>query len=418
MGAAAFIGQTGYGADSPGEDLFDWVAQMSNIKTTLKVEGSGSELFTRLDDEPEAPVADDPDTVVYLAFTSGTTGRPKGVLHSDNTLLANARPMASDWSIDSNSVVYSFSPVSHNLGFGAMVMSLMAGSEFVMHDVGRGASVAKRLRSIGATFVVGVPTHAIDLLADLDSGAAPVASVKGFRLSGAAGSSDVAASLLEHGIPPQSGYGMTEAGSHHYTLPTDAIGKITETSGRACSGFEARIFDQEDPDRSLAAGEIGQIGVRGASLMLGYFDDQALTEQAFNAAGWFLTGDLGWLDNDAYLTVTGRIKDLIIRGGHNINPSRIEALAMSHPSVAVAAAIGVPDDRLGQRVCLVVAPTNGVGFDMQDILRHLADEGLSRFDMPEYVAQVSELPLTGSGKIRKHALTEMLANGALHPNPT
>lgn len=239
MGASAFIGQSGHGADSPGDDLFGEVSRVTSIRTVLRVEGSDDRLFGELDSASDPPSDDDPDTVVYLAFTSGTTGQPKGVLHSDNTLLANARALAADWEIDSDSVVYSFSPVSHNLGFGAMVMSLMAGSEFVMHDVGRGVSVADRLRSAAATFVVGVPTHAIDLIAELDARADAPTSVKGFRLSGASGSAQVASALLRHGIRPQRGYGMTEAGSHHYTLPSDGIERVTQTSGKAYHGFEA-----------------------------------------------------------------------------------------------------------------------------------------------------------------------------------
>lgn len=417
MGASAFIGQTGYGADSPGDSLFEQASQLPSMKTALRLERSGDQLLGDLEPGADSPVADDPDTIVYLAFTSGTTGQPKGVLHTDNTLLSNARALASDWEIDSSSVVYSFSPVSHNLGFGAMVMSLMAGSEFVMNDVDWGISLADRLRRVGATFVVGVPTHAIDLIADLEEGAEPITSVKGFRLSGASGSGEVAAALLQHGIRPQRGYGMTEAGSHHYTLPTDGIERIRETSGRACRGFEARIFDQMDSERSLAPGEAGQIGVRGASLMLGYFDNQTLTEEAFNSDGWFLTGDLGWLDEEGYIRVTGRMKDVIIRGGHNIHPNRIEDLAMRHPTVSVAAAIGIPDDRLGERVCLVVSPADERGVDKAGLLKNLVDQGLSQFDMPEYLAEVEKLPLTASGKIRKEALADMLVNGDLEPDP-
>lgn len=421
MRASALIGEIGYGADAAESDIFDSARELASMRTVLALEPQGERSglpFATLD-EPSSlpPPHDDPDSIVYLAFTSGTTGRPKGVLHSDNTLLANARALASDWAITPESVVYSFSPVSHNLGFGAMVMSLMSGAQFVMHDVPRGASLAERLRSTGATFVVGVPTHAIDLLAELDGGAEPVTTVSGFRLSGASGSQDVVTSLLRHGIRPQSGYGMTEAGSHHYTLPTDDEETITGTSGKACAGFEARVFDPDDPDRPLPPGEVGHIGCRGASMMLGYYDDQAATEDAFNADGWFMTGDLGWIDDSGYVRITGRIKDVIIRGGHNIYPAHIEDLAMRHESVAVAAAIPVKDDRLGERVCLVVTTRNGEPLDTSALLSHLEAAGLSRFDMPEFTATVDALPLTASGKILKRALADAVAEGRLQPEP-
>jgi len=421
MRAAAFIGEFGHGADGAHADVFGLATDLPTMRAVLRVpplDASDAQLFPEID-AATAPLdpREDPDSVVYLAFTSGTTGMPKGVLHSDNTLLANARALASDWQIGADSVVYSFSPVSHNLGFGSMVMSLMAGAEFVLHDVPRGASLSGRLRSTGATFVVGVPTHAIDLIAELDGGADPVTTVRGFRLSGAPGSRDVVPSLLRHGILPQSGYGMTEGGSHHYTLPTDDLRTVTETSGRACAGFEARVFDPQDPNRALTTGEEGHIGCRGASLMLGYYDDQAATEDAFNADGWFMTGDLGWLDEAGYIRVTGRLKDVIIRGGHNIHPAHIEDLAMRHADVAVAAAIPVADERLGERVCLVIATRNGETVEAAELLAHLAAEGLSRFDMPEFVASVEALPLTASGKILKRALIDAIAEGSLQPEP-
>ena len=144
--------------------------------------------------------------------------------------------------------------------------------------------------------------------------------MRGFRISGAAAPPSLIAELLHHGITPQSGYGMTETCSHQYTLPDDPPERIAETSGRACDGYEIRIWREDDPDREAAPGEIGEIGGRGASLMLGYFDDQLATEAAFNAEGWFMTGDLGRLDEAGYLRITGRKKDVI-------NPRRPQDLS-------------------------------------------------------------------------------------------
>jgi acyl-CoA synthetase len=355
---------------------------------------------------------------VYLAFTSGTTGEPKGVMHSDNTLLAPVRALAADWSLDGGATVYSLSPLSHNLGFGAMVLALTHGGELVVHDLPRGASLADRLAETGATFVFGVPTHAIDLLAELrERGTETLGRLRGFRISGAAVPPVVAQGLLEHGIVPQSGYGMTEAGSHHYTRPDDPPEVIVGTSGRACAAYEVRIVSQEDPDVELPNGEIGQIAGRGASQMLGYFGDQFVTEESFNSTGWFLTGDLGWLDDHRNLRITGRKKDLIIRGGHNIYPSRIENLAHRHEDVAQAAVIPVPDERLGEKVCLVVTGAGGRSVDPEQLLAHLDAAGLSKYDMPEYFAQVPAMPLMPSGKVLKRRLQEWVDQGELAPTP-
>src|SRR5262249_27342579 len=228
------------------------------------------------------PAPRNPNRILYLAFTSGTTGAPKGVMHSDNTLLANARALAADWNIDDKSVVYSLSPLSHNLGFGAMIMALAVGGQLVIHDLPRGASLVDRLIETGATFLFGVPTHAIDLLAEVKARRlSAVGRLKGFRISGASAPCELIADLLKCGIVPQSGYGMTEACSHQYTLPGDDPQLIAESCGKSCPGYEIRIFDRDDPNRELPARRIGEIGGRGASLMLGYFDDQKATEESF-----------------------------------------------------------------------------------------------------------------------------------------
>jgi acyl-CoA synthetase len=360
----------------------------------------------------------DPNRVVYLAFTSGTTGTPKGVMHSDNTLLANARAIAADWAIDAQSVVYSLSPLSHNLGFGAMVMALAAGGELVIHDLPRGASLIDRVIETGTSFLVGVPTHAIDLLRELrERGLKGIGRLKGFRISGAAAPREVVAQLIANGVMPQSGYGMTETCSHQYTLPTDDASLIIETCGKACPGYELKIWQKDDPDVEAATGEIGQIGGRGASLMLGYFDDQAATEAAFNAHGWFMTGDLGWIDERGYLRITGRKKDVIIRGGHNIFPARIEDLAMRHPAVERVAAVPVADPRLGEKVCLAVMWRAGARAEPAEMLAHLAAMGLSKYDMPEYVLELDHIPLTPSGKLRKRDIVDWIAQGRAVPAP-
>ncbi|MGA5795466.1 class I adenylate-forming enzyme family protein [Streptomyces cellulosae] len=424
MRASALIAEEGYGADAGRRDLFERLSEVDSLRYVLRLEPVGEHAASRpVLAELPAPAAPqevrrDPDSVVYLAFTSGTSGRPKGVMHSDNTLLAPARALAEDWSLDQDTVVYSASPLSHNLGFGAMIVALTGGGRLVVHDLPRGASLLDRLRETGTTFLFGVPTHAMDLLAELrQPGASGLPALKGFRVSGAAMTPVVAEGLLAHGIVPQSGYGMTEAGSHHYTRPDDPPRLVVESSGRPCAGYEVRIFSREDPDRELPPGEAGQIGGRGASLMLGYFDDQATTEESFNASGWFMTGDLGWVDEAGYIRITGRKKDVIIRGGHNIFPARIENLVTRHPAVAKAAVIPVPDDRLGEKVCLVVTVRPGHEVVPDELLAHLDTLGLSKYDMPEYYLRLADIPLLPSGKVAKRELVAQVEDGRAVPAP-
>jgi len=421
--AAAFVGEVNYGSDVQKTDIFSRLPGIESIKFVLPLgrvgdaEADGGLLSKTLTAAAALP-SSDPNRVIYLAFTSGTTGEPKGVMHSDNTLLSNARAIAADWSFGRESVIYTMSPLSHNLGFGALVASILVGGQLVVHDLPRGASVLDRLLETKTTFLFGVPTHAIDLLAELRArGVSKVRALKGFRISGASAPKEVVAALMQHGVTPQSGYGMTEACSHHYTLPHDHARRITETSGKACPGYEVKIWSTEDRDTELPVGEIGQIGGRGGSLMLGYFDDQTATESAFNSHGWFMTGDLGKLDADGYLVITGREKDLIIRGGHNIYPAQIENLSMQHPAVARAAAVPVPDQRLGEKVCIAVMLRPGSKVSAHELLVHLAASGLSSYDMPEYFLQLDEIPLTASGKIFKRDVVEAVKAGRLQPTP-
>jgi acyl-CoA synthetase len=216
---------------------------------------------------------------------------------------------------------------------------------------------------------------------------------------------------------PQSGYGMTETCSHQYTLPDDPPERIAETCGRACNGYEIRIWRQDNPDIEAAPGEIGEIGGRGASLMLGYFDDRRATEAAFNAKGWFMTGDLGWLDETSYLHVTGRKKELIIRGGRNILPASIEALALRNEAIEKAAAFPVADERLGERVCLAVVMRRGEPVAAEAVLKHLDACGLPRYEMPEFILPLTDIPLTASGKLLKRELVRRVAEGELQPVP-
>jgi acyl-CoA synthetase len=236
-------------------------------------------------------------------------------------------------------------------------------------------------------------------------------------MAGATIPREVAQRFLDLGIKPQNVYGMTENGSHQYTLPSDDNNTIVSTCGRACKGYEIKIFNAENPDIEVGTGETGEIGGRGGVLTLGYYDNQDATEKSFNSSGWFLSGDLGMLDENGCLHVVGRKKDLIIRGGHNIYPSRIEDLAHRHPNILKSAAFAVPDDRLGEKVCLAVIFASGTSMSANEVLQHLHDAGLSKYDMPEYFIAMDAFPLTPSGKILKREMIEWLKDGRLVPAP-
>jgi acyl-CoA synthetase len=362
----------------------------------------------------EHPVHANPDSVAYLAFTSGTSGTPKCVMHSCNTLLANARDLVKDWSLGPETIILTLSPLSHHIAWVAVGQWLVAGCQLVTDDPAAGLSQLDWIIETGATYVLGVPTHAMDILQEQKSRSLErLGDVRLFYMAGAPIPAVVAEAFVTQGITPQNIYGMTECSSHQYTHPDDPPETWIATCGRGGPAYEVCIFDPEDDDKPLGAGETGQIAGRGAALMLGYFGNQEATENSFNRSGWFLSGDLGSFDAQGNLRIEGRLKDVIIRGGHNIYPARIEALALTHDGIDKAAAFGMPDDRLGERVCLAIMGS----LTGEQVLEHLAAEGLSKFDMPEWFVAVEAFPLTASGKILKRELVAMAARGELRPSP-
>ena len=349
LGARALVTEPGWGADRARADLDAVLARIASLVAVYEPESfPGPAVGT-------TPPAADPDRVAYLAFTSGTTGNPKCVMHSHNTLLANARDMVRDWGHGPETVLLSLSPLSHHIAWVGVAQWLVAGCRFVTNDPPAGTSALDWIIETGATYVMGVPTHAMDVLAQQKArGLDRLGRVSAFYMAGAPIPPSVAAAFVAQGVKPQNVYGMTENSSHQYTHPGDDTDTIVSTCGRGGPAYAVRLFDPADRDRPVPVGEVGEIGGRGGALMLGYFDNQAATETSFNRDGWFMSGDLGVLDARGNLRIVGRSKDVIIRGGHNIHPAEIEALALRHGQVARVACFPVADERLGERVCIAV----------------------------------------------------------------
>ena len=409
LSASVLVTEDGWGADRATADFEAILKPLAALKRVYRPDD-----FPKADRRPAAPLHDDPDSVAYLAFTSGTTGAPKCVMHSSNTLLANARDLARDWGLSHETKLLTLSPLSHHIAWVAVGEWLVAGCELILDAPPPGVERLDWIVQTGATYVMGVPTHAMDILAAQKArGLERLGSVEIFYMAGAPIPAVVAEAFVAQGIKPQNVYGMTENSSHQYTHSDDDPAVWIHTCGRGGPGYTVKIVKAENPDEDAAPGEIGQIAGHGAALMLGYFDNQAATGGSFNRDGWFLSGDLGAMDDAGNLRIEGRLKDLIIRGGHNIYPAQIEALALRHDEIHRAAAFPVPDERLGEKVCLAVtSPLEG-----EAVVAHLAAEGLSKYDMPEWYLRLESFPLTASGKILKRELIEMLKRGEISPEP-
>ena len=420
--AKALFIEEDYGADATKVDMFASLAGFDRICKIYRLP-SGDRIGEDMpclgkDVVAGPPAVLNPDKVTYLAFTSGTTGTPKGVMHSDNTLLANCRDLVADWRHNEAITLLTLSPLSHHIAWVAVGQAMVAGMELVVDDPPPGFSKLDWVIESGATYVMGVPTHAMDMLAEQKArGIDRLGAVTLFYMAGAPIPPATAEAFLAQGIKPQNIYGMSENSSHQYTHPHDDAETVCSTCGTGGKAYGIRIYEQENPDIEVPVGTIGQIGGMGGCLMLGYFDNQVATEDSFNATGDFLSGDLGMMDERGNLHVVGRLKDMIIRGGHNIFPAKIEGLAIKHPGVSKAAAFPVPDERLGERVCLsVLAAGEGVPA-ADELLRHLFDLGLSKYDMPEFFLELEDFPLTASGKILKRELAEWAKAGSIKPAP-
>lgn len=332
VGAAALVVQRGHGSDGATAEVVAAAKALPSMKRVYCVPPpetaprSGDVPFPSPSDPASGAAPDEnPDKIVHLAFTSGTTGIPKGAMHSDNTLLSNGRALVLDWRHDHDTVLLNLAPLSHHLGTVAIEQLLAAGLTLVTPDLPPGVTLVDRIVQTCATRVMGFPRHALDILAELRRrGLGRLGSVEAFYLAGAPIPPAVAEQLRSFGIVPRSVYGTTENGSHQHPLPTDDPAASAATCGHAARCYEVTLWDREDPDLAVAPGAIGEIGGRGPSLMLGYFGDQVATERSFNRFGWFMSGDLGVLDERGCLRVVGRKMDVDLRKGHGIHPAGIE----------------------------------------------------------------------------------------------
>jgi acyl-CoA synthetase (AMP-forming)/AMP-acid ligase II len=342
----------------------------------------------------------DPGDRAVLMYTSGTTADPKGVQHSHRTLLAEA-----------TSPVYSLNgpgarhlglfPPGHMAGLLSLLRILLLGTPTVIMQAWDPALAASLIDRHAVTSCGGAPVQLSGLL---DQQAAGTASLGTLRecLTGAA---PVPPSLIERaeaaGITAFRSYGSSEHPTVSAGTIADPLARRAATDGRLLAGNQVRLVDRDG--RDVPDGQDGEILTRGPELFTGY-TDPVLNAAAFLPGGWFRTGDVGRIDADGYLTVTDRLKDVIIRGGENISAKEVEDLLVMHPAIADVAVIPVPDPALGERVCAVVVARPGCTFDVEQAREHFAAAGAARQKTPEFVVMVDELPRTPSGKVRKDVL--------------
>jgi cyclohexanecarboxylate-CoA ligase len=346
-----------------------------------------------------------PSDLAVVLFTSGSTGEPKAVLHTHRGLAYKARLMARVHALNSDDTVLMPAPLAHVSGLlNAVLVPGAAGMRTVLMERWDPDAALATIEAERVSFMVGPPTFFVGLMSAATFSPRRVHSLR-LVSSGGAGVSPsfvaTASEALEARV--KRSYGSTEAPTVTTTTDSDAPRRVQETDGRAVGEVELRISDPET-GRALRAGADGELWVRGPELFAGYAD--ASQTRDATSRGWFRTGDLARLDDDGSLSIVGRIKDVIIRGGENIATAEVESVLESHPSVRQAVAVGYPDPRLGERVAVFVVTDDP--FDLEACRAWFAERGVARFKVPELVVQVWEVPTTASGKPDRAALRQRL----------
>ena len=392
------------------------------LKRVIVVGGGGADDFDALLTKPEWEQEPDarailagsrpgPDDITQLIYTSGTTGEPKGVMHSANTLMANIIPYAERLNLGADDVVLMASPMAHQTGFMyGLMMPIMLKQSVVLQDVWEPAKAADLIRAEKVTFTMASTPFLTDLTRTVTESGNPVPTLKTFLCAGA----PIPGPLVEQaqaglGAKIVSAWGMTENGAVTLIRLDDDDKLASTTDGCALPGVEVKVVDGDGA--TLPANEIGKLLVRACSNFGGYLKRPQWN--GVDADGWFDTGDLAYMNADGYIRISGRSKDVIIRGGENIPVVEVEALLYKHPSVAQVAIVAYPDERLGERACAVIVPKTGQTIDFAGMTDFLKSHKLAVQYIPEKLIVRDAMPATPSGKIQKFRLRDLLKQGEL-----
>lgn len=346
------------------------------------------------------------DVMSVLMFTSGTTGSPKGVMHCDNALVACTDALAARFKLDADEVLLCCAPLGHMTGFAAVMLQFIRlGATLVLQDVWDPKRAVNILTHDGVTYTATSTPFLADICDVVSSGGPRPPRLRKYLCGGA----PIPPVLIEHaaqvlGLQVSSLWGMTESLGSTLTEPERATEKSASTDGRALDGVEVRVVD--DAGRILSSGQTGRLEVRGAQMFLGYFKRADI--KTFDDHGWFDTGDLAYMDDEGYIRINGRTKDVLIRGGENVPVFEIESLLHRHPAILAAAVVGYPDARLGERGCAFVVLRPGATLDLATVQAWMKKSKVAKQYWPERVEILPELPRTPSGKIQKFVLREQV----------
>ncbi|WP_068399787.1 AMP-binding protein [Kribbia dieselivorans] len=362
----------------------------------------------RRDPAELAALRPDPNDVTLLMFTSGTTGEPKGVMHTHNTLIAANAGIPDRMGLNEESVIHMASTFAHLTGFLFGVrLAIQNGLHLVAQDVWNAQEFLGLVQEHKISYTSGATPFLHDLLSNLPEDTTGLQSLVRFCCMGA----PIPRTYVREGaqkLPGMAilgGWGQTENGLITICAPGDPEEKVTSTDGFPYPGMEVRTVDIEN--NLVAPGTEGRLQARGAFMFVGYLRRLEMTRELFTEDGWFDTGDLAIMDEDGYISISGRTKDIIVRGGENIPVAYVENVLYENPDFRSVAVIGIPDPRLQERACACLVMQDGVEpYDLAKLREYLSAKGVAKQYWPEEVLVMDVFPTTPSGKIQKFHLRE------------
>lgn len=344
------------------------------------------------------------DELAAVLFTSGTEGLPKGVMLTHNNILASERAYCARLNLTWQDVFMMPAPLGHATGFlHGVTAPFLIGARSVLLDIFTPDACLALLEQQRCTCMLGATPFVYDLLNVLEKQPADLSALRFFLCGGTTIPKKVARECQQLGIKLLSVYGSTESSPHAVVNLDDPLSRFMHTDGYAAAGVEIKVVD--DARKTLPLGCEGEEASRGPNVFMGYFDEPELTARALDEEGWYYSGDLCRMDEAGYIKITGRKKDIIVRGGENISSREVEDILLQHPKIHDACVVAMPDERLGERSCAYVvlkAPHHSLS--LEEVVAFFSRKRVAKYKYPEHIVVIEKLPRTASGKIQKFLL--------------
>ncbi|HCJ5978916.1 TPA: medium-chain fatty-acid--CoA ligase [Escherichia coli] len=344
------------------------------------------------------------DELAAVLFTSGTEGLPKGVMLTHNNILASERAYCARLNLTWQDVFMMPAPLGHATGFlHGVTAPFLIGARSVLLDIFTPDACLALLEQQRCTCMLGATPFVYDLLNVLEKQPADLSALRFFLCGGTTIPKKVARECQQRGIKLLSVYGSTESSPHAVVNLDDPLSRFMHTDGYAAAGVEIKVVD--DARKTLPPGCEGEEASRGPNVFMGYFDEPELTARALDEEGWYYSGDLCRMDEAGYIKITGRKKDIIVRGGENISSREVEDILLQYPKIHDACVVAMSDERLGERSCAYVvlkAPHHSLS--LEEVVAFFSRKRVAKYKYPEHIVVIEKLPRTTSGKIQKFLL--------------